>query len=308
MGRSRGASLLELMVALCFTGMLLAGMVRVYLAALDGWVRVNEGLAAQRALGWAMARIQEDLQMAGHLFPPAPWRAPMPGAEALLPGQAEDELCMVMDAPLPVRAELGAAIPAPPAPAEEVPAAAGPVLVRPDRPVSLAAGDLLLVEGEWFECVRLGHPAELGGRRVQPLRVVRADGRSGAPFAFAHPAGAPVQVVRPLRRVRYAVVPSARTVGRHTRDPGEPAPCLVRFESSMGDEPKGPGEVVAENVDRFRVDGLPGSRGAWGVVRVRLEIRGPVARADRAAAGAGASRRFPVRGQTLAVSPRNSGL
>ena len=349
MRRPSGFSLLELMVALLFMGLLLAGMARVYLAGLAGWIRVNEDLAAQRALRWAMERIREDLLMAGHLFPPPEGRAldpgafgpAPPGAFTLTPGPAGDGLGLVMDGPLPVRAELGAAIPGPGP--EGAPAVDAPVLVRPAAALAVQAGDLLLVQGERFEFARVDLPAELPPGRDGPLRVVRADRAGGAAFAFPHPAGALVQVVRPLRQVRYAVVPLARAVGRKALHGSGQEPCLVRYETAYG-AARGAPELVAENVACFQVDyspdrTFPGVRGGdpaatarnldarlralgidpairssdpfWcrtvgGLVRVRLEIRSPAARGDPA--GGAASPRHRVRGQTLVVAPRNFGL
>ena len=339
MRRRSGFSLLELMVALLFMGLLLGGMARVYLAGLSGWVRVNEGLPVQRALRWAMERMREDLLMAGHLFPPPEGRAlelragagaDPPSALTLVPGPAGDVLGLLMDERLPVRAELAAEIPGPGP--EGAPAPEAPVLVRAAGGLALEAGDLLLVEGGRFECVRVGLAAELPAGRAGPLRVARADGAGGAAFAFPHPAGAPVQVVRPLRQVRYAVVPLAQAVERKACHGAGQAPCLVRYETAYG-AARGKGELVAENVACFQVDyspdrSFPGIRGPgpeatarnldarlralgidpairasdpfwWrkvgGLLQVRLDIRSP-----------GGGR--PVRGQTLVVAPRNFGL
>jgi len=124
-GRS-GFSLVELMVALGFMGLLMGGMARVYLASLDSWGRVNETLTAQRALRWALERIGEDLRMMGYLFPPPELRnldvaasadPALQSAFMLVPGlsggRSEDELSFIMDSPLPVRAELAGPIPGP---------------------------------------------------------------------------------------------------------------------------------------------------------------------------------------------------
>ena len=55
--RKPGFSLLEMIVALLFLGLLLGGMVRVFLASRTSWTRVNETLTAQRALRWSLARV-----------------------------------------------------------------------------------------------------------------------------------------------------------------------------------------------------------------------------------------------------------
>jgi hypothetical protein len=352
-----GFSLVELVVALLFMGLLLSGMVRVYLASLHGWSQVNDGLAAQRALRWSMDRIAEDVQMMGHLFPPPELRALDVAASTdpavqsgfmLVPGQpggrTADELSFVMDAPVPVRAVLGEAIPG-------TGAGAGTLLVRPASNVRLRAGDLLLVAGDRFESARVERPAELAAGRAGPVAVVRDHDDGGAAFESAHPAGALVQVVRPLRVVRYAVVSMAL-------EPGGRTPCLVRFETAYPRDramPRWAGmlkrgqasgrgyELVAENVTGFRVDfspdrRFPGIRGADYAATVRnLEARiralgGPEGAATqrtdpfwfrnhggilevrietRSPVPVEAqllARRSVTRSQTLRITPRNFGL
>ena len=155
--RKPGFSLLEMIVALLFLGLLLGGMVRVFLASRTSWTRVNETLTAQRALRWSLARVEEDLQMMGYLFPPpesrnldlaagadaggqsafmlVPGRSipklsggafvpREPGDDPLEPmGKEADELSFVMDVPIPVHAELTRPVPglAPPRPLASLP-------------------------------------------------------------------------------------------------------------------------------------------------------------------------------------------
>jgi type II secretory pathway pseudopilin PulG len=328
-----GFSLLELLVALLFMGLLLGGMVRVWRAGLGGWTRVNEALTARRALRWSLDRMAEDLRMMGCLFPPPELRvldvAPQSGFR-LVPGRIDgepaDELSWVTDVPVPVEAELDRAIP----PGLDGEAA---VWLRPARAMDLEAGDLLLVAGDRFEFARVAGPARLTAGRGGAVRVVRAGG-AGAAFSHPHGAGALVQAVRPLRVVRYAVVRMDLDHGTRSREAG-PVPCLVRFETACPRNGAEPGwreasqEVLARHVASFRVDfspdlRFPGIRGAdhaatlgnlaarlpgpgggagapdpfWfrkaaGLIEVRLAIRGPVAR------------RILERGQRLVVAPRN---
>jgi hypothetical protein len=276
MTRTSGISLVELVVALLFMGLLLSGMIRVYLASLDSWNRVNQALTGQRALRWSMDRIAEDLRMMGHLFPPPELRSPaLSSGFIAVPGQPADELSFVMDAPVPGRALL----------AETLPALAASVPVRPDRAMRLEAGDLLLVAGERFEFARVERRAALAAGRT---------GLVPAALTFPHLTGAPVQVVRPLRLVRYAVVPLAL-------EPGGLVPCLVRFETACPKDratPRwarllksphstlGSHELVAENISGFRV-----VRNQGGRIEVRIETRSPIPRS-----------------QTLRITPRNFGL
>lgn len=349
-----GFSLPELLVALLFMGLLLGGMVRVWRAGLGGWTRVNEALTARRALRWSLERMAEDLRMLGCLFPPPELRgldlaggaepAPRSGFRLVpgrLDGQPADELSWVADGPVPGQAQLVRAI----APGLE---GAVTVLVRPDRAMELAAGDLLLVAGDRFEFARVAAPARLTPGRAGAVPVVRAGG-AGAAFGHPHGPGALVQAVRPLRAVRYAVVRMALDPGARARGAAT-VPCLVRFETACRRDRAEPPwreasqEVLAREVDSFRVDfspdlRFPGIRGddaastldnlaarlrssgggagalepfwfrrAGGLIEVRLAIRGPVARDDYAPAGQPRARRCLVRRQRLVVAPRNFGL
>jgi type II secretory pathway pseudopilin PulG len=330
-----GFSLLELLVALLFMGLLLGGMIQVWRAGLGGWTRVNEALTARRALRWSLDRMAEDLRMMGCLFPPPELRvldvAPESGFRLVpgrIGGQPADELSWVTDVPLPGEAELDWAI---------EPGLDGEATLRllAARAMDLETGDLLLVAGDRFEFARVAGPARLSAGRGGAVRVVRAGG--GAAFSHPHGAGALVQAVRPLRVVRYAVVRMVLDHGPGAREAG-PVPCLVRFETACprnGAEPswrEASQEVLARHVASFRVDfspdlRFPGIRGddhaatlgnlaarlpgpgggagapdpcwfrkAAGLIEVRLAIRGPV------------PRRFLERGQRLVVAPRNFGL
>jgi hypothetical protein len=303
--RTSGFSLLELVVALLFMGLLLGGMVRVWRASLASWARVNETLTAQRALRWAMDRIKGDLRMMGGLFPPPELRSldlpagPDPALQSgfmLVPGELDgqpaDELSWVVDVPVPGAAELAGDSPA---------GAEGEVTlqVRPAGAMDLEAGDLMLVAGDRFEFARVAGPAHLALGRPGLVRVVRPDGAGGAAFAYPHGAGAWVRWVRPLRVVRYAVVPMAldAAAGR--------VPCLVRFETAYprdraaprwsrllaaGRGREGSHEVVAEHVAGFRVDfspdrRFPGIRGAgyaatFGNLDARLRAQGGAGASD----------------------------
>jgi hypothetical protein len=179
--RTSGFSLLELMVALLFMGLLLSGMIRVYVAALKGWNRVNESLTAQRALRWAMDRVAEDLRMMGYLFPPPELRSLEVAASAdptlqssfmLVPGRpgggTEDELSFVMDLPVPVQAVLERAIAGSGPEGRTGPGAPAEVRVRPARKLRLQAGDLFLVAGDRFEFAQVAVPVELPAARAGP--------------------------------------------------------------------------------------------------------------------------------------------
>ncbi|MDR3671028.1 MAG: hypothetical protein P4L36_09290 [Holophaga sp.] len=298
--RSSGLTLVELVVALAFMALLLGGMVRVYLAHLAGWNRVNQSLTAQRAVRWAMDRIAGDLRGMGCLFPPPELRTlpvaagadpGLQGGFMLVPGQRggnpSDQLSFILDAALPVRVRLEHAVTGGDPAAE--------LQLRPARDLDLAAGDLVLVAGERFEFAQVASPVELAAGRAGPVPVVRPGGAAGAAFGFPHQAGAWVQVVRPLRLVCYAVMPLALEYQGRSRDGGgQRVPCLVRFETAYPADRAPPRwerflkpahrgeashEVLAENVTRFRVDFspdpvFPGIRGAtWAETAGNLATR-----------------------------------
>jgi prepilin-type N-terminal cleavage/methylation domain-containing protein len=81
-GRS-GFSLVELMVALVFLGLMLSGMVRALTASLASWSQVNEALAAQRGARWALEPLGEDLRMLGRGRPFAVQRGAGPDSDDL---------------------------------------------------------------------------------------------------------------------------------------------------------------------------------------------------------------------------------
>ena len=262
----RAFSLVEALVALALLGLLLAGLCRVLLADLVSWVRLSEGLAAQRALRWALLRLQEDLQMMGHLFPPPELRSldlawsadpARQSAFMLVPGRpipvahrgrfrprtwdedpmeppdkTADELSFILDLPLPVPATLARALPER-AEWPGAPEAAGPegpaeaVWVRADRAVALRVGDLLFLDDGCLAWSQVRAPVDLPPGRAGPVPVARPGPGASSAFARPHPAGARIRFLRPLQVVRYAVVYLERG------PVPELVPCLVRWEAPL---------------------------------------------------------------------------
>jgi hypothetical protein len=285
-----------MLVALMFMGLLLAGMVQVFLASLNSWHRVDEGLTAQRALRWSLDRVVEDLQMMGYLFPPPELRTldlaasadprqqsafmleparPIwvarggsfvrraPGEDPQEPlDKTADELSFVMDVPVPVRATLawpipGLAVDPVPDTQTDDPAESGTVWVRAARKVDLRRGDLLLVDDGRWEFAAVRAPAALRARAAAPVQVVHPEGPGAvAAFRCHHAAGTGVQFIRPLRVVRYAVVYLDLDGLRDPRHPGELVPCLVRWETGY------PADRLAPPWAGL----MAGRRGSWEVV------------------------------------------
>jgi prepilin-type N-terminal cleavage/methylation domain-containing protein len=282
-----GFALAEVLVALAVAGLLLAGIVRVQVAALEGAGRVNRALAARRGVDWALARLSGDLELAGHLLPlpgrtlpPAPAAIGWPGGWRLLPGGAAEgpeswgELVFAYDRPLPAPVRL----------AEAVPEGAGPavLLVRAPRSLRLRAGDLLLVPGQRLGWAAVAEDADLDPGRTVPV-VLEGGLESGGP-AGARPAGTLLHALRPGRLVCFRVV---RLGPGNVPAPGG-EPCLVRLETACppdGREPrwqdgwkKGSGirrEVLVRGVTRFRATFAPAGERRPAAFLVELAAGGP---------------------------------
>jgi hypothetical protein len=207
------------------------------------------------------------------------------------PGGRTDALSFIMDRPLPVEGSLATAIPGP---------WAGPaavVTVRLDRPWTLAPGDLLWVEGDRFECVRVLEEVAL--REGVPGAVPVGPALAGPAFTQPHPAGARVGLVKPLRVVLLTVVylPLAGA--------DRLVPCLLRLETAYRADQAVPpwakllgkpaalpatAVILAEQVICLRVDlsldgQWPGVRGAdyaATVARLNEAIRSRYGKAEGA--------------------------
>ena len=67
--RTSGFSLVELLIALVFISFLMAGMLRIYGSAIQGFAVANETVKAQRDNRWSMQNVQDDISAAGFQFP-----------------------------------------------------------------------------------------------------------------------------------------------------------------------------------------------------------------------------------------------
>lgn len=61
-----GFSLVEMLVAMMFIGILSAGMMRIYSTNLAGFQRVNDTIGSQRRGRWALAALQDDVESIGY--------------------------------------------------------------------------------------------------------------------------------------------------------------------------------------------------------------------------------------------------
>ncbi len=277
--QQRGFSLLEMLIAVMFIGILTAGMFRVYSSNLAGFQRVNDMIGSHRRGRWALASLQDDVSHIGFfaLVPlnqptgysvtpgtqepfmilPAPTpvvvTGPDPNAPATLVTAAlpvnPDELQFVSDFPVPIQATVGA-----------VAAGALTLNVVSGSMADVQVGDVVAVLDANLEQVQVG---SIGGNTIAVsagAAAMQSSTQSGGyalvPTLGSHLVGTPVFIYRPNIVTRYALQPRAW-------DPANPAitvPCLVRQQATY---PAGgtlinwagvPADVVAENIDAFRVD------------------------------------------------------
>jgi hypothetical protein len=272
--RERGVTLVELLVGLAVQAFVLAGTVILLQAALAALARV------QASLRRGLAVLSDDLQEIGFRVPLGD---PPPGWPGLRLEKAEggDKLSFLKDEVLPGEARLGADCDG-----------EGRVTLVASRRIRLQPGDLLCIEDARWEAVRVRREQLLEPGRQATVSVESPEGAEVRAPQEPHGAGVPLSLVRPNRRVRYALVPE--TGG---------ANLLVRQETSGAFGGPGAGRqgaserVLAAGLASFRVD-LPRGAGAGfpPLVRVVLEsgnreAKGPLAR--------------PPRQVTLVRAPRN---
>lgn len=253
---TRGFSLVELLVALVFISLLMAGMLRVYGSAIQGFATANETIKAQRDNRWALQALQDDLQSAGYFFPVRPVIGGIDNVNAgnqnplmVLPGRTVtnkfiadpnnpaaapsdetltfDEFQFVTDQLLPISARL-AATPSDPN-SITITATLGDLsLVR--------AGDFAVILDPAHEVVTVGGGPYSGTTASIALNAAAIQDQSTGAFlgafgnlkSLTHQAGAEVMFIRPNQVVRYSILPMAL-------DPSNAAvtvPCLVRDQTA----------------------------------------------------------------------------
>ena len=278
--RIRGFSLVELLVAMLFTGLLMAGMARVYQSSLSSFYTSGEVLSSFRRNRAATDMLYEDLNSASmyltslsaaptdlsetnppfYIIP----NQPVAGAGADDPATA-DQIFFYMDLPLPFEgsyAPSGAGARS----ATEI-IQAGGALLASDNSFTIECGDALyanqvkpgmsmIFKDQWETgyivtatpsgsqvTVTLGQPASA---QISGL------GASGAPSKNKHITGSGILFYRPGQMVRYSVK-------MKNLDPQIPAgiPCLVRDQgiySPAGFVADATQEsVITENVSGFKV-------------------------------------------------------
>ena len=278
-----GFSLVEMLVAMMFIGILSAGMMRIYSTNLAGFQRVNDTIGSQRRGRWALAALQDDVESIGYfafvgfnnpaggnfsvtsgtqepfMILPGPSQVkvvspdPANPAGALLPATAlptnPDELQYVSDLSLPIQATLAG-----------VTASGLTLNLSSGSLADLQAGDIVAILDNNFEQFLILNAAgsavnaDLAGTTL--AQTAGGIYQLNAPGSKTHLAGTPLAFFRPSVVTRYSVQAQAW-------DPSNPAitiPCLVRQQTPY---PVGgtlinwagvPVTVVAENIEGFVVD------------------------------------------------------
>ncbi len=276
-----GFSLIEMLVAVMFIGILTAGMLRIYSANLASFQRVNDTIASQRRGRWALASLQDDVSSVGFfafvpfnqpsgysvtpgtqepfMILPAPTPVVITGPDpanlggplltaALTPNP--DELQFVGDLPLPIQATV----------AGTPTTAAMQVNLLTGSLADLQPGDVAAILDAAFEQVQVasvsGNNIAVSATAAALAGVTQAGGYGLSPTLSFHLPDTPIAFYRPNVVTRYSIQARAW-------DPSNIAntiPCLIRQQTPY---PAGGtlvnwagvvGEVIAENIDGFVVD------------------------------------------------------
>ncbi|MBI4911424.1 MAG: prepilin-type N-terminal cleavage/methylation domain-containing protein [Acidobacteria bacterium] len=290
--RSRGFSLVELMVALLFTGLLMAGMAQVFKSSLGALTTTGERLSSARRNRMAVDLLYDDLNSAGMFLkdlsaPPPELNAanppfyilpnmPVPGAGPDDP-QTADELFIYFDQPLPIQATLGAN--AARSAAELVVLGQAPAATEdtfdldckdPSFAQMVKPGQYFVFKDSW-ETRYIKSASAMSGSKIvtvvagaDPNASVTGVGSTGAPSKTRHIPASEVMLFQPAQMVHYCI-----RMRKMDPDPAKPngIPCLIReqgaydpnaFAAAAGGE-----TVITENVSGFKAYLSANSGGSW---------------------------------------------
>lgn len=277
-----GFSLVEMLVAVMFIGILSAGMLRIYSSNLAGFQRVNDMISTQRRGRWALASLQDDVASIGY-FAFVPFS--VPSGYSVTPGTQEP--FMILPSPTPV-------VVTGPDPANPAALVTAPLVPNPDElqfvgdiplpiqatvnsnsanavTVSMISGNLSdLQDGDAAAALDGGAGTQLF-KVAGPVSGLTITVQSGSmpssqstspgiqPWVDAlniYPIATPLAFFRPNMVTRYSVQARAW-------DPSNPAitvPCLVRqvapypLDYSLINWAGVQADVIAENIEGFTVD------------------------------------------------------
>jgi len=285
-----GFSLVEMLVALVFMSVLMAGMAGVFKTSIGTFSATGETISTQHHNRWALEQISDDISQAGFVFPDRvlPDRI-LSGSESLFsvtpdqtltakrvsdtnPGAVENETITAdvfqffMDVPLPVQGTWAATT------GGEGMDTGGSGTTPPDRAeisftvgsyTDLQAGDVEVIcdsgeHGTWeHPIINAPTSATIVFDTTEASLEAYTSTAMTSGIMLAHHEGVPVFFVRPAQLIRYSVRALAL-------DPGNTSvltPCLVRQQASYPATSTGTvnwttvaAQIVAENVSGFKVD------------------------------------------------------
>lgn len=250
--RTRGFSLVELLVALTFISILMAGMLRVFGSTMNAFSSANEAMGANRVKRWAITHIEDDLQSVGYFYY-HPFRT-LPGyvsvntasgqnALMILPDQSItcasydpatasranetiwfDELQYLEDQPLPIQAQLAS-----------IPTSSTSLSLRiaSGSLSDVLPGDIVILLDPLYEICKVltvgtsSITLDTSASALQNPSDGSGTGASPGLKSLAHQPGTDVVFVRPLQVVRYTVLP----LSLDPADPAAQVPCLVRDQA-----------------------------------------------------------------------------
>lgn len=285
----QGFSLVELLVALVFVSLLMAGMAKVFASSTSVFNTTNEAIGVQRTSRWAIEQVNDDFSQMGMIFPdrilPSHILAGSEPHFRIDPDQAvtgvvrvsdnnpgatesealnSDQIQFFTDFPLDISgtwaadttgndSSAGAGTAAP---------SSAKISFTQGSEADLEAGDVMVIldsgqTGKWE------YPLITGAPVANPIQF-ETDPSAIGRFTFtpteggvqlSHKAGVPVFFVRPNRVVRYSV----QAVALDPSNSAVRVPCLTR---QMAAYPLAgtinwaniPAQIISEQVVGFRVD------------------------------------------------------
>jgi prepilin-type N-terminal cleavage/methylation domain-containing protein len=244
--KQHGFSLIELLVALVFISFLMAGMLRIYGSAIQGFATASETIKAQRDNRWAMDTVQDDLESAGYFYPVRPVISTvdnmdssaqnpvmvLPASNPNDPNLPNDELDYLTDQVLPITATLSST----PPDATHIAVTttygdlslihAGDFAMILDAPYPGNTMDIVVVGGGPYSGT--SGTLSLSAAQLQDPNTGAFLGGYGSLRSLYHQPGTTVVFIRPYQVVRYALLPMALDPA----DPNATVPCLVRDQAS----------------------------------------------------------------------------
>ncbi|MDP1830923.1 MAG: prepilin-type N-terminal cleavage/methylation domain-containing protein [Geothrix sp.] len=276
--REHGFSLVELLVALVFTMVLMAGMANVYKASLSTFYTSGEALSSARRNRMSVDLLIDDLNTTcmylTDLSVPPPVSAAVPpffilpnmpiaGAGANDPATC-DELYFYMDQALAFEGALSGAAPQQTASelvvAGTVPGIADNTFIIECKNSSYAnqvqRGQIFIFKDSW-ETAYITNPPTVSGSLVSvvagpaPNAMVSGAGPAGLPSKAKHLPNSGIVFLLPAQMVRYRIAIL-------NLDPSNPngIPCLVRDQGTYDAAvftPTATQQVISENISGFKV-------------------------------------------------------